>query len=188
MIHNLSFKHDIPEDSIVIDVTSNSSTFGRGLSPFNVGPVDLYDGYWAYNVENGYQYAKLYSSHLNEKDEPTEAYWEWAKGGWQSRKPVKYPFGVWNECVCHWWKGKKLNRLEAQNEIFIPLYKEAVLKTEEFKLLKEIYENANQEVVLVDYEGFDFRFLDIPLKDVYSHPDYPVGQGFVLIGLLEGIL
>jgi hypothetical protein len=188
VLYNLSFKHEVPEDSIVINVTSYSDSFGRMLSPFNVGPVNLYDGYWAHNLENGYQFAKIYSQYSNDKGEPNDNYWKWAKAGWENKKPIKYPLGAWNECLHHWWKGRKLNRLEAQNEIFLPLYKDAVTNTKEFKRLKEIYETSNRNIVLLDFEGYDHNFLEIPLKDVFAHPDYPVGQGFALIGLLEGIL
>jgi hypothetical protein len=187
-LYNLSFKHEIPENSIVINVTSYSDSFGRMLSPFNVGPVNLYDEHWAHNIENGYQFAKLYSQYANEKGEPNENYWKWAKNGWENKKPIKYPLGAWNVCLHHWWKGRKLNRLEAQNEIFLPLYKEAVVQTKEFQVLKDLYESTDKNIVLLDFEGYDYNFLEIPLKDVFTHPDYPVGQGFALLGLLEGVL
>lgn len=189
MIHNLSFKHDIPENSIVIDVTSYSDSFGRMLSPFNVGPIDLYDGHKAYNIENGYQFTKIYAQYADENGEPTGAYWKWARAGWENKKPIKYPLGAWNECLHHWWKGRKLNRLEAQNEIFLPLYKEAVVKTKEFVELKELYEQTKKDgkdLVILDFEGFDYRFLEMSLEDVFNHQDWPIGQGFVLLGLLEG--
>ena len=54
MLHNLSFKHQLPEDVLIIDITSRSQTWGKYLSPFNLGPIQLYDGYWAYNLENAY--------------------------------------------------------------------------------------------------------------------------------------
>ncbi len=187
-LYNLSFKHEVPENSVVINVTSYSDSFGRMLSPFNVGPVSLYNGYWAHNIENAYQFAKIYGEYADENGEPTNAYWRWAQAGWENKKPIKYPLGAWNVCLHHWWKGRKLNRLEAQNEIFLPLYREAVVKTKEFKHLKELYETTDKNIVLLDFEGYDYNFLEIPLKDVFTHPDFPVGQGFALLGLLEGIL
>lgn len=94
MIYNLSFKHKVPEGALAIDVTSRSSDpVGRLLSPFNLGPIDLYDGYWAYNIENAYQFAKIYPQFAFD-DTPGPAYFEWAVKGWQTKKPIKYPFGA----------------------------------------------------------------------------------------------
>lgn len=91
MIYALSFKHKIPEDQIVFDVTSRSKEWTRAFSPFNVGPVNLYDGYTAYNIENAYQYSKLYPEYANADGEPNHGYFDWANAGWLNKTPIKYP-------------------------------------------------------------------------------------------------
>lgn len=188
MLYNFSFKHKFPENAIRLDVTSNSpDAIGRSLSPFNLGPVNLYDGYWSHNIENAYQFSKIYPQFAFD-DKPGPSYFEWAVKGWNTKAATKYPFGPWEHGLYHWWKGKKLSRLEAQNQIFIPLYKEAVLKTESFQILKELYKTAEQDIYLVDYEGFNHRMLDMDWNQVINHPGWPVGQGFVLCMLLEGYL
>lgn len=187
MIYNFSFKHEVPDDAIVIDVTSRSLTPGRFLSPFNLGPVDLYDGYTAFNIENAYQFAKIYEQFAFD-DVPGEAYFEWAKKGWENKKPIKYPFGAWNVCLYHWWNGKKLSRLEAQNQIFIPLYTKAVIKTEAYHKLKKLYDTSDKDIYLLDFEGYNHRFLEMSWDDVINHPEWPVGQGFTLCMMLEGYL
>lgn len=188
MIYNLSFKHKIDSGAIVIDVTSRSDDpVGRLLSPFNVGPVDLYDGYWAHNIENGYQFAKIYEQ-FNFDDKPGPAYFEWAQKGWQTKTPIKYPFGAWTDCLFHWWDGIKLNRLEAQNEIFVPLYKKAVVKTEAFQELKKLYDTTDKDLILLDFEGYNHRVFNMNWDQVMHHPHWPIGQGFVLCMLLDGYL
>jgi hypothetical protein len=189
LIKCLSFKHDIPDDAVVIDATSNSSSFGKWLSPFYVGPIE-WDGHFAHCIENLYAFSKVYPIHAFD-DVPSKEYWEWAKKGWETKVPIKYPFGAWNVCLYHWWKGKKLNRLEAQNQIFVPLYKEAVVKTDAFRQLKELYDETNandQNLIILDYEGYDDRFLELDFNAVMNHNDYPIGQAFVLRFLLEGKL
>lgn len=186
MISCLSFKHKVPEGATVIDCTSRSLTWGKEFSPFFLGPVELYDGYVAQNLENGYQFAKVYPIH-NFDEWPDASYYEWAKEGWNNKKPIKYPFGAWNECLYHWWAGKKLNRLEAQNTIFLPLFKKAVMKTEAFKKLKELYDK-NENVVLLDFEGYNHRFMELDWAGVANHPSWAVGQGFGLCMILEGYL
>jgi hypothetical protein len=188
MLYNLSFKHKIPEDAIIIDITSRSHSSGRLLSPFNLGPVDLYDGYKAWNVENGYQFSKIYPELLGYDGNPGVNYFEWAQKGWNNKTPIKYPFGAWTNCLYHWWKGKKLNRLEAQNQIFLPLYKQTVVKTETYKELKNLYETSEQDIYLLDFEGYNHRMFDMNWEQVINHPHWPVGQGFVLCMLLEGYL
>lgn len=188
MIYNLSVRHKIPDDGIAIDVTSRSSDpVGRLLSPFNVGPVELYDEHWAYNVENAYQFAKIYAQH-DMNGVPSLSYLEWATKGWQTKKPIKYPFGVWNVALYHWWDGKKLDRLGAQNEIFLPLYKQAVVKTEAFQLLKALYETTDKDIYLIDFEGFNHRLFNMSWDEVKNHPNWPIGQGFALCMILEGAI
>jgi hypothetical protein len=188
MIYAVSFKHTIPEGSIVFDVTSRSDTWARSFSPFVVGPVDLYDGYTAFNIENAYQYTKLYAEYATVEGEPSQHYWKWAKQGWMNPKPIKYPMGAWAIPLCHWWGGKKLSKLEAQNQIFVSLYKKAILKTSAYQRLKELYETTDKDIYLVDFEGYNHRLLEKSWDQVFSNPDVPIGQAFVLCMLLEGYL
>ena len=74
-----------------INTTSRSDNWSRGLSPFYLGPCNLYGGRVAQNVENAWQYSKVYHSFLDEKGEPSEEYFKWADEGWTSQKAVRYP-------------------------------------------------------------------------------------------------
>lgn len=188
MIYCLSFKHQIPEDGIVFNVTSRSDTWTKGFSPFNLGPITLYDNNWSYNLENAYQFCGCYSEHIGDDDYPNSSYYEWAKKGWQTNKAIKYPFGAWSKPLFYWWDNKKLSHFEAQNQIFIPLYKKAIEKTSIFKRLQEIYENSKQDIYLIDFEGYNHRYLGLTWDQVVNNPDVPVGQGFVLAMMLEGYL
>jgi hypothetical protein len=188
MIYAVSFKHTIPKDALSMDVTSRSSTWGRHFSPFNLGPVELYDGYVAKNIENAFQFSRVYPEYSTVDGLPSAHYWEWAQNGWNESKPIKYPMGVWNKHLYHWWAGKKLGMLEAQNQIFLPLYKRAVVKTPAFEKLKYFYENAKQDIYLIDFEGYNHRYLEKTWDQVVSDPDRPVGQAFALCMILEGYL
>lgn len=188
MIYAVSFKHTIPEGVFSMDVTSRSNTWGKHFSPFNLGPVDLYDGHQAFNIENAYQFAKVYPEFADVNGNPSMHYWEWAKKGWLSPKPNKYPMGAWSKPLYHWWDGRKLSHLQAQNEIFLPLFKKAVTKTSAFQRLKEMYETSKQDIYLIDFEGYNHRYLEKTWDQVVSDPDRPVGQAFALCMLLEGYL
>jgi hypothetical protein len=189
MIYNLSFKHTLPDDAIVIDVTSRSTNWGKHFSPFNLGPVKLYDDHWSFNIENAFQFSKVYEEYVAYDGEtPSQHYWEWAKKGWENPKPIKYPLGAWNKHLFHWWDGKRITNLEAQNNIFLPLYKEAVTKSSSFKRLKELYESTDKDIYLLDFEGYNHRYLELTWDQVMNDPNRPVGQGFALCMLLEDYL
>lgn len=188
MIYSLSFKHTLPKDAIIIDITSNSKTDGKWLSPFFLGPTKLYDGYIAKNIENAYQFSKIYSEYVDIDNNPTSSYWDWAQQGWTNPKPIKYPLGAWVKHLYHYWNGCKLSDLEARKEIFVPLYTNAVKHTKAFEKLKNLYQRTKKDIILLDYEGYDHRLLNLTLIDVLNHKDYHIGQGFVLCMMLEGIL
>lgn len=187
-VYALSFKHSLPEDGIVIDVTSRSKTWSKYLSPFNLGPIDLYDGYFSFNLENAFQFSKVYPEHVDIEGLPSSKYWEWAKKGWKNTIPIKYPMGAWNKHLFHWWKGEKLSNLEAQNNIFVELYKKAVIKTTAFSRLKDLYETSKTNIYLIDFEGYDHRYLGLSWNQVLQDANRPVGQAFVLAMMLEGFL
>lgn len=187
MIYAVSFKHAIPEGAFSMDVTSRSMTWGKHFSPFNLGPVDLYDGHWAYNIENAFQFSKVYPECSTVDELPAQHYWEWAKKGWESPRPNKYPYGAWTKHLYHWCDHKKLTNLEAQNQIFLPIFKKAVTKTTAYQRLKEMYETGRY-IFLVDFEGYDHRFLEQSWDQAVNNPDRPVGQAFALCMLLEGYL
>lgn len=59
-----------------INTTTNSNTWSKGLSPMYLGPVHLYGKYTALNVENGWQYSKLYPEYSDREGNPTDAYYK----------------------------------------------------------------------------------------------------------------
>lgn len=50
----------LSDDVIVINTTSRSNNWTKGLSPFNIYGGHLYDNYYATNVENAWQGTKVY--------------------------------------------------------------------------------------------------------------------------------
>jgi len=59
------------------------------MSPFKLGPVNLYDDYISQNVENAWQYSKVYKQH--DDNGPTQEYWSWAISGWNKQWADRYP-------------------------------------------------------------------------------------------------
>jgi hypothetical protein len=175
-----------PHDPEAINTTSTSPTWSRGLSPFYLGPVDLYDGYVAQTMENAWQYAKLYEEHAcydGPRVRPAASYWRWALHGWTQERAVRYPMGKGAVPVCSWWDGQALDYISARKRIYLPLYRDAVRTTAAFKRLQQLYAQHGR-VTLWDFDGYDHLRLGLSLRAVLNNPQRKMGHAFVLAMLL----
>ena len=171
---------------IVVNTTSRSpNQQHRQLSPFYLGPCELYGGYSSKNMENAWQFAKVYREHADENGDPTEDYWRWAENGWNDSRAHRYPMGKGKVPMYSLWKGRKLDYIEARKEIYIPLYAKAVLKTEAYRVLKSTYESG-QTIALKDFDGYYRK--DKSWEEVINDPSRKMGHAFVLAMLLEGYI
>jgi hypothetical protein len=169
----------------IINVTSRSSEdWSRGLSPFYLGPVKLYGEFTALNVENAWQYTKVYEQHVQEDGSPHPCYFEWARKGWNNPAAVRYPMGKGAKPQYSWWDGKKLSYVEARKAVYAPIYAGAVEHTDAFKQLKEIYE-AGEDICLWDFDAYDHHALGMSYKDVLNCETRKMGHCFILGMLLE---
>src|SRR3990167_4870254 len=104
--------HD-PKNTLALNVTSRSNDWGRAFSPFLLGPVELWTGEYALrpfiakNVENAWQYSKVYQKHVNPlTGNPTTDWWHWAIKGWNNPRAVRYPMGKGTNPLYHYWEGR----------------------------------------------------------------------------------
>ena len=87
----------------LVNVTSKSSSaVWRQLSPMLLGPVALATPRGivrAHSVENAWQYSKVYpvgplgQPFVDAAGEPNDAYYSWARAGWESPVAVRFPMG-----------------------------------------------------------------------------------------------
>lgn len=138
----------------------------------------------AQNMENGWQFSKLYACHIGPDGNPTPEYFQWAAAGWQATWAQRYPMGKGVKHECSWWAGEKLTYLEARKRIYLPLYTEAVLKTEAWKKLLTLY-RIDGQVTLWDFDGYDFHALGMTFREVAECPTRKMGHALVLAALLE---
>jgi hypothetical protein len=186
MIHMIGPRSRKPNDQIkVVNTTSRSqSDWQRGLSPFYLGPVKLYGDFVAQNMENGWQFAKVYAQHVAEDGLPHECYFQWARKGWNDTTAHRYPMGKGAKPEYSWWDGKKLSYVEARKAIYAPLYAGAVEHTDAFKQLKALYE-AEKDICLWDFDAYDHHALGMSYEDVLNCETRKMGHCFVLGMLLE---
>jgi hypothetical protein len=179
-----------PRDPRVLDAintTTHSTNWGKGLSPFIVGPVPLYQGAvttQAWNVENAWQYSKVYQAHADPAGNPTDAYFKWAKDGWDNHWANRYPMGKGAKPLYCLWAGKHLGYIEARKRVFARLYATTVVQTKAFDQLLKLYKEQ-KDITLWDFDGYDHRALGMTYQDVLNCETRTMGHAFILAMLLE---
>jgi Domain of unknown function (DUF4326) len=174
---------DKPDASAINTTSRSADDWSSGLSPFKLGPVSLYDSHTAQIFENAWQFAKLYPEHADSQGEPTTAYWNWAKHGWNSQRPYRYPLGKGRRPLCSLWNGQRLDYIAARKQIYLPLYQNAVAQTSAYRQLEQIY-HRNQSITLFDFDGYDHTSLDMTLADVLNCATRICGHAFILAMML----
>jgi hypothetical protein len=167
-----------------IDTTSRSKTKSKQLSPFYLMNIPLYAGLVSANMENAWQFSKVYPEHVNEIGQIKSDYWTWAKKGWRDNWAHRYPMGKGAAPLFSYWDGERLDYISARKKIYAPLYANAVVKTEAYERLKEIYKQRG-DITLFDFDGYDYIKLGMSLQDVINHPTRKMGHAFVLAMLLQ---
>ena len=167
-----------------INTTSHSPLdWSRGLSPFVLGPIELYGSHTARIFENAWQFAKLYPEHADTNGKPTRNYWTWAQNGWNSTTAFRYPAGKGRKPLCSLWNGNRLQYIEARKQIYIPLYQHAVKRTAAYQTLQRLYVEQGQ-LTLFDFDGYDHCQLGMSFKDVINCSTRVCGHAFVLAIML----
>ena len=152
-----------------------------------LGPVKCYGGLVSQNVENAWQYSKVYKEHLQPDGQPNASWYEWRDRGFAQRRADRYPMGKGAIPEYSWWDGKRFTYIEARQEIYIPIYAAAVRNAPAFWKLRKLYE-TQKNVTLWDFDGYDHRNLGMSYEDVILSETKKMGHGFVLAMMLEGLI
>jgi len=183
-VRTISMRDRANPGEVVVNTTSRSSiTWETGLSPFFLGPCELYGGRIAKNMENAWQFTKLYEDYADEYLEPTDDYWDWAMEGWYDQRVHRYPMGKRRKPICFLWDGEQLNHIDARKRIYVPLYAEAVQKSNAWAMLKKLAETCNA-LALQDFDSYDHLPAGKTLTQVLNDPSQKMGHAFVLMMLL----
>lgn len=192
----------MPAEIITVPVYDRSYSDGKGtvtictvaksqqpwcqLSPFLLGPCYLYDGAWSRNMENAWQYAKVYRQFCSSEHPKSTLHWDnyfdWAEAGWSNPRAVRYPMGKGAKPLFSLWANRRLSYVQARKAIYGPLYAEAVQKTEAWTELVKLYKTMKR-LVLYDYDVRDVRGVQT-YTEVLNDPDKKMGHAFVLAMLL----
>jgi len=173
------FNKTIPYGAVVIDTTSSSGQF-RGLSPFILPALP------AKNLENLWQFSKVYPCHVNPNGTVNTSWEVWRERGWQDTRAHRYPMGKGAIPLFSYWEDEHLDYIQARKKIYIPEYAKNVTKTKSFHYLAHLA--YMQHIVLLDYDAYDYADLGMTLVDVANNPNRKMGHAFVLIMILTGCL
>ena len=187
MIHVIGPGFKEPPGEIINTTSRSKGDWSRNLSPFFCGPVKLYGKYTSINVENAWQFSKVYEYYLEEDGSVGERYFKWAQDGWNDKRAHRYPMGKGVVPKFSYWDGEQLTYVEARKKIYIPLYSKAVQETYAFKQLKKMHEEG-RDLYLWDFDGYDHKMLNLTFDQVINDPDKKMGHAFVLAMLLEGYI
>lgn len=189
----LYYNNQKPDDCLAFNVTSWTEHWSGKLSPYDIGPVNICKEINSLNLENAFQYSKLYSIHA-ENNLPTLDWWLWAQEGWNKKQAIHYPMGreakdLGFVKVLDYTKNsfdyELISHNEARNTFFVTNYAKLVSKTKEYQRLKEIANTTDKVIYLLDFEGYPY----VPQNyQEVLNSDKPFGQGMVLSWLLLGIL
>lgn len=137
---------------VQISAWSQGKSEFRDLSPFFLGPLVL-DGLSAENFENAWQHQKVYLQHLDKtnSDLPNNDWIKWRLQGFSSKKAIRHPMASEKPIYC-FYKGQKLQTVEARQQIYIPFYKELARKTAAYQgLLARL--KAGQKLLIIEPDG-----------------------------------
>lgn len=215
-IYVIGYQDKVPDGASVVETTSRSKNWSKGLSPFFVGPVKIADNLYAKNVENAWQFSKIYEEFFDKSIEDDlfagalakikPDYIDWAIAGWNDDYAHRYPMGkgkkplfsvkivagfhkVDGNKTLDYFPNDMLSYIEARKKLYIPFYAEAVLKTEAYSKLEDlVFENPHKDLYLKDFDGYDHKALGMSYDDVINCESRKMGHAFVLAMLLDGFI
>jgi hypothetical protein len=173
----------LPAAALAIDTTLKTGLWSE-LSPFLLAGGELYGGHTSVNMENAWQFSKLYADQADAQGNPTNEYWRWAKEGWADPKAHRYPRGKGARPLYSWWDGERLGYIEARKRIYAPLYARAVVRTQAFTELKGLLQTESRDIYLRDWDGYDHLAKEQTIAQVAANPLKKMGHAFVLWSLL----
>ena len=139
-------------------------------------------------MENAWQFCKVYPEFLNRDGSLDERkYFAWAQHGWNTSRPLKYPFEIPRKPLFYFWDGKRYDEIEARKKIYIPLYVKSAGYTDAFYRLKWWYETLGC-VTLRDPDSYDNEIYGLSLNDVINCRERKMSHSFVVAMMLEGYI
>ena len=176
---------------LAVEVDTTSKGGFADLSPFYLGPlIDPLTGQVCQKMENYWQYSKVYEEYFSFKNNaPTSEYWKWREIGFNSTKANRYPMRKGRKPIGSLSQtGELLCYIDARKQIYITAYSVLAKYTPSYKLLYDWMYTEHRDIVLRDFDGYDYNTMGLTLKDVVNNHKKSMGHAFVIAGMLTGQL
>ncbi len=148
--------------------------------------MPLWGNHVSKNVENAWQFSKVYPAHHDpHADKPNARWYSWFSKGIADSYAHRYPMGKGAKPLYSWWNGEKLDYIEARRKIYALLYAQAVKKYQWDNFI-DIYLAAHEgDITIQDFDAYNHHDLGYTLKDVFKDTNRKMGHGFVLAKMIE---
>ena len=183
--------------AVEVDVTSHGSF--KDLSPFYLGPITYECPHFGplkcLRLENLWQYCKVYPEHIamigdgryTPLPQIHPQYYSWRNRGFAESRATRYPMGKGKKPLFSLWGMQRLDYVKAKHKIYIPNYVDLARRTKSYNTLYNWLVQGH-DLVLRDFDGFDYIAQGKSLKDIANDPTRSLGHGFVLAMMLKGEL
>lgn len=183
MIITLNFRETLPKDFIEINCTSRGTDEWKLLSPFIKRPISTIDGLTAMNLENLWQFSKVYPSHVDNNGNILDSFYLWREKGFNDSFAHRYPMGKGAIPLFTLWGTERLGYIEARKKVYFQKYAEYIKNTSVYKKLNDLY-LSGANIAIRDFDVYRFDLLGMTINEVINNPDKKAGHGFVLYKML----
>lgn len=183
MIITISYKDELPAGFVEVNCTSRGTDEWKNLSPFMSRPITTVDGLVASNLENMWQFSKVYPQHVDEHDNIRDEFYEWRANGFKDTYAHRYPMGKGAKPLFLLWGDERLDYVAARKKVYFPKYEESVKDTEIFKKLQDLY-NSGVNIAIRDFDVYRIDQSQLSINDILNNTDRKAGHGFVLYKML----
>jgi len=188
---------------MAVDVTSGSGNkiggiLAKTLSPMTLGPVkDAESGLTAQRFENYWQGGKMWKTadHMDEKDEPTDAWRAFRKKIYANPKGQRTPLPKkqYGFASSSYYNGKIHSYIESRKQIYVPIYRSLIESMPIIIKLKALLKSG-QNILVIDGDGPPKKLYPNGLimnatnwNKMINDPTHPFGHGYVVAALLADL-
>lgn len=159
--------------AVWVNTTSRSKDFGVAFSPFlNQGPIEL-GGLKSNNVENFWQFTKVYKEHVDD----FAAWKKWRDSGLADTHAYRYPMGRGRQPEFSYFDKQKLGYVEARKRIYAPIFRQKLERYCQRQIHSLVDMLTVCDVWLWDFDGY---LTEDSFETVINNPSNKMGHAFVL--------
>lgn len=165
-----------------IDVSSRGP-YAQLLSPFCLRPQPTLDGVQFQNVENLWQFSKVYPCHVDRDQNVTEQWFDWREQGATLPQAQRFPLGRGKKPLYSlamdtkgdWYE---LDYMQARQWIYIPAFTHSLDQTTVSQLFAE--KLTDHPVAIYDYDSYNLDAHGLTVEEAIQNISRPLSHAVLL--------